>query len=99
MEVPESPEAAGGAGSGTDPAGAPGTGAEAAAAAATGRRRHGRAAPLIAGAAAPGVLAGVCTGYLVQAGRPPTGLPPLSQPVVRRAEGDVVRLTARRTAA
>lgn len=34
-----------------------------------------------------GVVAGVCGGYVVQAGRAPTPLPPLSQPVVAQASG------------
>lgn len=34
-----------------------------------------------------GVVAGTCVGYLVQAGREPTALPPLSQPSVAQAEG------------
>ncbi|MQY38219.1 hypothetical protein SRB17_62290 [Streptomyces sp. RB17] len=53
------------------------------------RPRRGRTATLVAGAAALGVVAGVCTGYVVQAGRAPTKLPPLSQPVVRQAKGAV----------
>ncbi|MEU9986344.1 hypothetical protein AB0E10_05935 [Streptomyces sp. NPDC048045] len=56
--------------------------------------RRGRTAALIASAAALGVVAGVCTGYLVQANRPPTKLPSLSQPAVRQAHGDVAVLTA-----
>ncbi|MGW4561449.1 hypothetical protein ACWEN3_03245 [Streptomyces sp. NPDC004561] len=56
--------------------------------------RRGRTAGLIAGAAALGVVAGACAGYVVQAGRPPTRLPSLSQPVVRQAEGDVAPLSA-----
>ncbi|MEU0439498.1 MULTISPECIES: hypothetical protein [unclassified Streptomyces] len=50
-------------------------------------RRRGRTALLIAGAAALGVIAGTCTGYLIQADRPPTPLPPLSQPVLGQAKG------------
>ncbi|MGW1544553.1 hypothetical protein ACWCPM_30740 [Streptomyces sp. NPDC002309] len=50
-------------------------------------RRRGRTALLIAGAAVLGVVAGTCVGYQVQAGREPTPLPPLSQPVVPRATG------------
>ncbi|MGJ5754918.1 hypothetical protein FB563_3124 [Streptomyces puniciscabiei] len=56
-----------------------------------GRRRT---AALIAGAAVLGVVAGVCTGYVVQAGRPPTKLPSLSQPVVAQAKGPVEPLSA-----
>lgn len=43
------------------------------------RRRVGTGA-LIAGAAALSVLTGLCAGYTVQSERPPTPLPPLSQP-------------------
>ncbi|MFE9484048.1 hypothetical protein ACFYNM_36390 [Streptomyces spororaveus] len=43
------------------------------------RRRVGRTAFLIAGAAALGVLAGTVTGYAVQYHREPTPLPPLAQ--------------------
>ncbi|MET9515312.1 hypothetical protein [Streptomyces sp. NPDC002994] len=50
-------------------------------------RRRGRTATLIASAAALGVLGGVCTGYVVQAGGAPTPLPALAQPVVAQAEG------------
>ncbi|KOV64911.1 membrane protein [Streptomyces sp. AS58] len=42
---------------------------------------------LIVGAAVLGVVAGTCVGYQVQAGREPTPLPPLSQPVLPRATG------------
>ncbi|MGA5039545.1 hypothetical protein ACPCA8_21115 [Streptomyces capoamus] len=38
-------------------------------------------------AAVLGLIAGTCAGYLVQAGREPTALPPLSQPKLARAEG------------
>lgn len=41
-----------------------------------------------------GVVAGTCTGYVVQAGRTPTPLPPLSQPVVKQAKGEVEPLSA-----
>ncbi|MEV5986042.1 hypothetical protein AB0L85_13595 [Streptomyces sp. NPDC052051] len=58
------------------------------------RPRRGRTTALIAGAAVLGVVAGVCTGYVVQAGRPPAQLPPLSQPVVPQAKGAVEPLTA-----
>ncbi|MFF4425167.1 hypothetical protein ACFY04_31070 [Streptomyces sp. NPDC001549] len=43
------------------------------------RRRVGRTALLIAGAAALGVVAGTVTGYAVQYHREPTPLPPLAQ--------------------
>ncbi|KIE25138.1 membrane protein [Streptomyces sp. MUSC 125] len=59
-----------------------------------GARRRGRTVALIAGAGALGAAAGLCGGYVVQAGRAPTRLPPLSQPVVRQAKGGVPRLTA-----
>jgi hypothetical protein len=42
---------------------------------------------LIAAAAALGVVAGTCTGYLIQADRAPTKLPPLSQPELTQAKG------------
>ncbi|MCN9244166.1 hypothetical protein NGF19_25865 [Streptomyces sp. RY43-2] len=58
------------------------------------RSRRGRTTALIAGAAVLGAVAGVCTGYVVQAGRPPAQLPPLSQPVVHQAKGEVEPLTA-----
>ncbi|WP_406105630.1 hypothetical protein OG698_25440 [Streptomyces sp. NBC_01003] len=50
-------------------------------------RRRGRTALLIACAAALGVVAGTCAGYVVQAGRAPDPLPPLSQPVVPQSKG------------
>ncbi|MDX3244023.1 hypothetical protein [Streptomyces sp. ME18-1-4] len=49
---------------------------------------------MIAGAAVLGIVAGACTGYLIQAGRAPTALPPLSQPVVGQAKGEVEPLSA-----
>ncbi len=52
-----------------------------------GRRRRGRTAALIGTALVLGLVAGTCTGYLVQAGRTPTPLPPLSQPVLAQARG------------
>lgn len=55
---------------------------------ASGKRRRGRTAVLIAAAAVLGVVAGTCTGYLVQAGREPTRLPPLSQPVLAQPKGE-----------
>ncbi|MFE9450489.1 hypothetical protein [Streptomyces sp. NPDC006739] len=58
------------------------------------RSRRGRTTALITGAAVLGVVAGTCTGYLVQVGRPPTKLASLSQPVVRQAKGDVEPLSA-----
>nr|WP_229694972.1 hypothetical protein [Streptomyces lacrimifluminis] len=51
-------------------------------------RRRGRTTLLIAGAAVLGVVAGTCAGYLVQADREPTPLPPLSQPVLAQAGGE-----------
>ncbi|MFI1173797.1 hypothetical protein [Streptomyces melanogenes] len=50
-------------------------------------RRRGRTPLLIAGGAVLGVVAGLCAGYTVQAGRAPTPLPPLSQPVLAQAKG------------
>ncbi|QNP71347.1 hypothetical protein IAG44_19185 [Streptomyces roseirectus] len=50
-------------------------------------KRRGRTALLISTAACLGVLSGVCTGYLVQAERSPTPLPPLSQAAVPQAKG------------
>ncbi|MEG3627538.1 hypothetical protein [Streptomyces poriticola] len=52
-----------------------------------GPRRRGRTALLVGTAAVLGLVAGTCTGYLVQADREPTRLPSLSQPVLPRAEG------------
>ncbi|MEU0600101.1 hypothetical protein ABZ484_17940 [Streptomyces sp. NPDC006393] len=57
-------------------------------------RRRGRTLLLVAAAAVLGVVAGTCTGYVVQAGREPTPLPPLSQPVVGQAKGEVEPLSA-----
>ncbi|MEU6068975.1 hypothetical protein ABZ864_32135 [Streptomyces sp. NPDC047082] len=51
-------------------------------------RRRGRTALLIAGAAALGLVAGTCAGYLVQADRAPTKLPSLSQPALAQAKGN-----------
>lgn len=51
-------------------------------------RRRGRTALLIACAAALGVVAGTCTGYLIQADREPTRLPSLSQPALAQARGE-----------
>ncbi|MFD5119210.1 hypothetical protein [Streptomyces sp. NPDC058385] len=51
-------------------------------------RRRGRTTLLIACAALLGAVAGVCTGYVVQADREPTALPPLSQAVVGQAKGE-----------
>ncbi|MGW0879710.1 hypothetical protein [Streptomyces sp. NPDC002671] len=50
-------------------------------------RRRGRTAWLVAGAAVLGLVAGTCAGYLVQADREPTALPPLSQPTLPQAKG------------
>jgi hypothetical protein len=43
------------------------------------RPRRGRLPLLLASAALLGIVAGVATGYTIQAGRKPTALPPLSQ--------------------
>lgn len=43
---------------------------------------------LIAGAAVLGLVAGTCGGYLIQADREPTKLPPLSQPQLTQARGE-----------
>lgn len=56
--------------------------------------RRGRTRALFAAAAVLGIVAGACAGYLVQADREPTGLPPLSQPVVAQAKGAVEPLSA-----
>ncbi|MFE1288785.1 hypothetical protein [Streptomyces sp. NPDC058751] len=50
-------------------------------------RRRGRTTLIVATAAVLGLVAGTCTGYLIQADGEPTGLPSLSQPVLTRAEG------------
>ncbi|MFJ8827379.1 hypothetical protein ACIREE_37140 [Streptomyces sp. NPDC102467] len=50
-------------------------------------RRRGRTTLLIACAAVLGVVAGVCTGYVVQAGRDPDPLPPLAQQSLSQAKG------------
>ncbi|MFD7134183.1 hypothetical protein [Streptomyces sp. NPDC059894] len=50
-------------------------------------RRGRRTGALIAGAAVLGLVAGTCTGYLVQADREPTKLPSLSQPAIAQAKG------------
>ncbi|MET7287709.1 hypothetical protein [Streptomyces sp. NPDC005573] len=42
----------------------------------------------MAGAAVLGVVAGTCAGYVVQAGREPDRLPPLSQPALAQARGE-----------
>ncbi len=51
------------------------------------RRRRGRTTALIGTALVLGLIAGACTGYLVQADREPTRLPSLSQPVLAQAKG------------
>ncbi|MFI1359110.1 hypothetical protein ACH4TV_36910 [Streptomyces sp. NPDC020898] len=51
-------------------------------------RRRGRTPLLIATAALLGLVAGTCAGYLVQADREPTTLPPLSQVALAQAEGE-----------
>ncbi|MFI6409126.1 hypothetical protein [Streptomyces sp. NPDC050548] len=50
-------------------------------------RRRGRTALLIAVAAVLGVVAGTCTGFVVQANRAPDKLPSLSQPTLTQAKG------------
>jgi hypothetical protein len=89
LQVPEVAEEAGEAvraeGEPVEPA-APVT--EAPSAGSRSPRRRGRTTTLIAGAAALGVVAGACVGYLIQADRDPTPLPPLSQPVLPQAKGD-----------
>ncbi|MEU6353542.1 hypothetical protein ABZ896_30160 [Streptomyces sp. NPDC047072] len=52
-----------------------------------GGRRRGRTTLLIAVAAVLGMVAGTCTGYLIQADREPTALPSLSQPTLVQAKG------------
>ncbi|MCL3994253.1 hypothetical protein [Streptomyces lavenduligriseus] len=43
---------------------------------------------LLLGAAALGLIAGLCAGYQIQAGREPTQLPPLSQPRLEQTAGE-----------
>ncbi|MDQ0909562.1 hypothetical protein QFZ22_005547 [Streptomyces canus] len=50
-------------------------------------RRRGRTTLLIVAAAVLGVVAGTCTGYLIQADREPTKLASLSQPALAQAKG------------
>ncbi|MFE4252410.1 hypothetical protein ACFRU3_23450 [Streptomyces sp. NPDC056910] len=50
-------------------------------------RRRGRTTLLIACAAVLGVVAGTCTGYVIQAGRAPDPLTALNQPVMAQAGG------------
>ncbi|MFD7694884.1 hypothetical protein [Streptomyces sp. NPDC059805] len=69
-------------------AAAPAATAPEAAAAPVRTRRRGRTTLLIAGAAVLGLVAGTCTGYLVQADREPTKLPPLSQPKLKQSKGE-----------
>ncbi|MEU8750098.1 hypothetical protein AB0C88_06405 [Streptomyces chartreusis] len=57
-------------------------------------RRRGRTALLLAAAVVLGLVGGTCGGYLVQADREPTKLPPLSQPVVKQAKGEAEPLSA-----
>ncbi|MEU5740351.1 hypothetical protein ABZ784_20465 [Streptomyces tendae] len=52
-------------------------------------RRRGRTAALICAAAVLGLVAGTCTGYLVQAGREPTRLPSPVQPLAAPGAGEV----------
>ncbi|MEV8092034.1 hypothetical protein [Streptomyces nigra] len=85
MEVPERPgEPEGMAPPGT----APGPAEPETAAVPVRARRRGRTALLIAGAVVLGLVAGTCTGYLVQADREPTKLPPLSQPTLKQSKGE-----------
>ncbi|MEU3951263.1 hypothetical protein AB0F45_02905 [Streptomyces achromogenes] len=51
-------------------------------------RRRGRMPAVLAGAAVLGLISGLCAGYLIQAGREPTRLPPLSQPRLEQAAGE-----------
>ncbi|WP_234439766.1 hypothetical protein [Streptomyces bicolor] len=51
-------------------------------------RRRGRTALLISAAAVIGLVGGTCAGYLVQADRAPTKLPPLSQPTLKQSAGE-----------
>ncbi|MFF7094130.1 hypothetical protein ACFY9A_17275 [Streptomyces rubradiris] len=51
-------------------------------------RRRGRMPALLAGAVVLGLISGLCAGYLIQAGREPTKLPPLSQPRLEQAAGE-----------
>ncbi|WP_308401191.1 hypothetical protein [Streptomyces sp. AC512_CC834] len=51
-------------------------------------RRRGRTTLLIGAAAVLGLVAGACGGVLVQAGREPTKLPPLSQTALARSGGE-----------
>lgn len=51
------------------------------------KRARGRTTLLIAVAAVLGVVAGGCTGFLIQAGRAPDKLPSLSQSTVAQAKG------------
>ncbi|MGA5322405.1 hypothetical protein ACPCIU_18455 [Streptomyces seoulensis] len=51
-------------------------------------RRRRRIARRLTVAVALGVVAGTCAGYLVQAGRAPDKLPPLSQPSLAQAKGN-----------
>ncbi|MYT72311.1 hypothetical protein GTY60_21865 [Streptomyces sp. SID8367] len=51
------------------------------------RRGRGRTPALIVAAAVLGVVAGLCTGYVVQADRDPDPLPPLAQQKVTQAKG------------
>ncbi|MEU6527607.1 hypothetical protein ABZ869_00265 [Streptomyces sp. NPDC046928] len=92
MEQPERPgEPEGTAPPGTEPgpeAATPEAAEPEAAAAPVRARRRGRTTLLIAGAAVLGLVAGTCTGYLVQADREPTKLPPLSQPKLKQSKGE-----------
>ncbi|GGJ44898.1 hypothetical protein [Streptomyces brasiliensis] len=50
-------------------------------------RRRSRTTLLLATTAVLGLVAGTCTGYLIQADRKPTALPSLSQPTLAQAKG------------
>jgi hypothetical protein len=57
-------------------------------------RRRRRTLPLIGAAVALGVVAGACTGYLIQANRAATRLPSLSQATLAQGKGTVEPLSA-----
>ncbi|GAB2752951.1 hypothetical protein GCM10027072_58250 [Streptomyces bullii] len=84
VDAPDAPRPPGSAqaGAGPERAAADGSGSV------SGGRRRGRTAALIGVAAALGLVAGTCAGYLFQAEREPTELPSLSQPVLPQAKGE-----------
>jgi hypothetical protein len=86
--APEKPETADAAPEKPDTADVPDTpdGADVSGRRGRGRPR-GRTTLLIAGAVVLGLVAGTCTGYLIQADREPTKLPSLSQPTLPQAKG------------